>query len=124
MNLLLEEINPFTSDYLYDFISVVDDDDLKQWNMYSEESLVTKYRNNQAILEEASIALPENFSSTLSLHLYDFLEMKQNLLGGNQPLLGEQTASNNWVVHGDHTETGMPLYASDPHLMNAIPSFW
>ena len=27
-------------------------------------------------------------------------------------------------MHGDHTETGMPLYASDPHLMNAIPSFW
>ena len=120
----MEEINPFTSDYLYDSISVVDDDDLKQWNMYSEESLVTRYRNNQAILEEASIPLPNDFNSTLSKHLKKFLETKENLLGGNQPLLGEQTASNNWVVHGDHTETGMPLYASDPHLMNAIPSFW
>ena len=33
-------------------------------------------------------------------------------------------SSNNWVVHGDHTETGMPLFAADPHLGNAIPSNW
>ena len=31
-------------------------------------------------------------------------------------------SSNNWVVHGDHTETGMPLFASDPHLANSLPS--
>ena len=33
-------------------------------------------------------------------------------------------SSNNWVVHGDHTETGMPLLASDPHLGNTLPSSW
>lgn len=33
-------------------------------------------------------------------------------------------SSNNWVIHGDHTETGMPLFASDPHLSNSIPSSW
>ena len=33
-------------------------------------------------------------------------------------------SSNNWVVHGDHTSTGMPLFASDPHLGNSIPSAW
>ena len=120
----MEELNPFTSDYHYDLISIVEDDDLKQWNMYSEESLVTKYRQSQAILEEANIPLPENFNYTMSEHLKEFIEIKESLLGGKQPLLGEQTASNNWVVHGDHTETGMPLYAADPHLMNAIPSFW
>lgn len=32
--------------------------------------------------------------------------------------------SDNWVVHGDHTETGMPLFASDPHLDCSIPSAW
>jgi acyl-homoserine lactone acylase PvdQ len=25
-------------------------------------------------------------------------------------------ASNSWVVHGDHTETGLPMLANDPHL--------
>ena len=33
-------------------------------------------------------------------------------------------SSNNWVVHGDHTETGMPLFAGDPHLGNTLPSSW
>ena len=40
------------------------------------------------------------------------------------PLLGEQVASNHWVVHGDHTATGMPMLASDPHLFNYIPCAW
>ena len=33
-------------------------------------------------------------------------------------------SSNNWVVHGDHTVTGMPILASDPHLQNNLPSSW
>lgn len=33
-------------------------------------------------------------------------------------------ASNNWVIHGKHTSTGMPILASDPHLPNQIPSVW
>lgn len=33
-------------------------------------------------------------------------------------------ASNNFVVHGDHTETGLPLYESDPHLKNTLPCTW
>lgn len=32
--------------------------------------------------------------------------------------------SNNWVVHGDHTDTGMPLLANDPHLGIQMPSIW
>ena len=32
--------------------------------------------------------------------------------------------SNNWVISGKHTKSGMPLLASDPHLKNSIPSMW
>ena len=32
--------------------------------------------------------------------------------------------SNNWVVHGRHTATGMPMLANDPHLGTSLPSFW
>jgi len=56
--------------------------------------------------------------------LKEFIEMREGLLGSDTPLLGEQQASNNWVVHGDHTETGMPLFASDPHLSNGLPTHW
>ncbi|MCO5193419.1 MAG: penicillin acylase family protein [Anaerolineae bacterium] len=32
--------------------------------------------------------------------------------------------SNNWVVNGDHTESGLPLLADDPHLSVQMPSIW
>ena len=32
--------------------------------------------------------------------------------------------SNNWVVSGDHTETGKPLLANDTHLELSIPPIW
>ncbi len=37
---------------------------------------------------------------------------------------GDGIGSNNWVVSGDHTETGLPLLANDPHLGIQMPSIW
>ncbi|MBK8985232.1 MAG: penicillin acylase family protein [Chloroflexi bacterium] len=37
---------------------------------------------------------------------------------------GEGLGSNNWVVGGDHTTTGLPLLANDPHLSVQMPSIW
>src|SRR5690606_6059532 len=39
---------------------------------------------------------------------------------GTGPFLG----SNNWVVSGQHTESGLPLLANDPHLSIQMPSIW
>lgn len=36
----------------------------------------------------------------------------------------ENNGSNNWVVSGSHTTTGLPLLANDPHLGLTIPSVW
>ena len=36
----------------------------------------------------------------------------------------EGVGSNNWVVHGSHTETGQPLLANDPHLKLSAPALW
>jgi penicillin amidase len=33
-------------------------------------------------------------------------------------------ASNNWVVSGNHSVTGKPLLANDPHLRPTAPSIW
>jgi penicillin amidase len=35
-----------------------------------------------------------------------------------------QRASNNWVVNGEHSVTGKPLLANDPHLDFAAPLVW
>jgi penicillin amidase len=37
---------------------------------------------------------------------------------------GDDIGSNNWVVAGSRTETGMPLLANDPHLSIQMPSIW
>lgn len=36
----------------------------------------------------------------------------------------EGTGSNSWVVSGEHTASGKPLLANDPHLGLAAPSIW
>jgi penicillin amidase len=37
---------------------------------------------------------------------------------------GAWLGSNNWVVSGQHTDTGLPLLANDPHLQTQMPSIW
>lgn len=37
---------------------------------------------------------------------------------------GDGIGSNSWVVSGEHTATGKPLIANDPHLAPAMPSIW
>ena len=41
-------------------------------------------------------------------------------LGRSGPGIG----SNSWVVSGEHTSTGEPLLANDPHLAPMMPSLW
>ncbi|MGP3967418.1 penicillin acylase family protein [Streptomyces sp. 6N223] len=43
-----------------------------------------------------------------------------SLLGPN----GAGIGSNSWVISGDHTTTGQPLLANDPHLAPSLPSVW
>lgn len=40
------------------------------------------------------------------------------------PRLGPDTASNEWVVSGEHTGTGLPILANDPHLALDAPILW
>ncbi|MFW5691876.1 MAG: penicillin acylase family protein, partial [Chloroflexota bacterium] len=37
---------------------------------------------------------------------------------------GAGIGSNNWVAHGDITDTGLPLMANDMHLSIEMPSIW
>jgi penicillin G amidase len=40
------------------------------------------------------------------------------------PILPSGQGSNNWVVAGRRSATGMPLLANDPHLFVQVPSIW
>lgn len=42
-----------------------------------------------------------------------------------QPLgSGQGIGSNSWVVSGEHTASGQPILANDPHLAPSAPSIW
>ena len=50
-------------------------------------------------------------------------------IAGTPPQIGlamgsTAVGSNNWVVSGEHTATGLPLLANDPHLGIQMPSIW
>ncbi|MFH8490578.1 penicillin acylase family protein [Streptomyces longisporoflavus] len=63
---------------------------------------------------------PDGLQSQLS-GLSDILDSVPDAgLGPN----GNGIGSNSWVVSGDHTITGKPLLANDPHLSPQLPSTW
>ncbi|MDQ1292740.1 MAG: penicillin amidase [Actinomycetota bacterium] len=37
---------------------------------------------------------------------------------------GDGLGSNSWVISGEHTATGKPMLANDPHLSSEIPGVW
>lgn len=65
-------------------------------------------------VSQTAAAMPELAELTALLNQVDALV-------GNQ---GEGIGSNSWVVSGEHTESGKPLLANDPHLGAALPSVW
>src|SRR5699024_6142120 len=56
-------------------------------------------------------------------HLAGLTEMLTTL-DALMPSVGEGVGSNSWVVAGEHTDTGLPLLANDPHLGATLPSVW
>ncbi|MBF13465.1 MAG: hypothetical protein CMF46_03775 [Legionellales bacterium] len=65
---------------------------------------IAKLSDNQLIIEK----------------LLDMLKIVNSKLGYDLADLG----SNNWVISGQHTKTGKPILACDPHLGATIPSVW
>lgn len=56
--------------------------------------------------------------------LYPNMADIETLASLTLPDFGSIEASNNWVVDGNHTKTGKPLLANDPHLGFSAPSIW
>jgi len=59
-----------------------------------------------------------------------FGEIAESVLGCQKNVRGSlgsdpvQPGSNNWVIDGSKSTTGMPLLANDPHLFIGMPSVW
>lgn len=56
----------------------------------------------------------------------DWQAINTTLIGEAPTVLGRDAfvGSNNWVISGEHTDTGHPLLANDPHLSIQLPAIW
>jgi penicillin amidase len=68
---------------------------------------------------------PKDAPTTLAgmLPIYDRLAL-DSLYRALPAVVGPNYASNNWVVDGNHSASGKPLLANDPHLAFGAPGFW
>ncbi|RWZ64790.1 penicillin acylase family protein [Labedella populi] len=69
----------------------------------------------------------EAASGPLTEDAAEALTTVRSALRGLPELLGQagtDIGSNAWVVSGEHTASGEPLLANDPHLGPALPSIW
>ena len=62
-----------------------------------------------------------NLSAQTIAGLNDYLQV-QNQFAEHSGFFGQALGSNNWVVAGALTVSGMPLLANDPHLQVGLPS--
>jgi penicillin amidase len=85
------------------------DDILELYNAYRRpvrfqpEDLISQVRNEEN--QYRDMALQDE---------QDYFEMMHTEL--------ENIGSNNWIVSGDHTQSGYPIMANDPHRSLAVPS--
>ena len=68
--------------------------------------------------QPARAPLPKELLEALE-GLNDGLKAMPDLLGKGQGL-----GSNSWVVDGQHSTTGEPILANDPHLGISVPGIW
>lgn len=102
------------------------------------EDMVTGYVTEYPMDYFPTIVQPEDlpeageaFAKTLARGWGDGITGQYARLAGNFDdsvglvfARGEGIGSNNWVVSGDLTTSGMPLLANDPHLGIQMPSIW
>lgn len=72
--------------------------------------------------KELFITYPENAQSIIEVNLNNPVNVSGYF--DSSVLPNEFNGSNNWVVSGDKTKSGLPLLADDPHLGLSTPSIW
>jgi penicillin amidase len=80
-------------------------------------------------IQESALKVESQRSQAVSdfeLSTFDLKPLADKMARLDQALgpAGNGIGSNSWAVSGEHTTTGMPLLANDPHLGIQMPSIW
>lgn len=88
------------------------------------------YENRPTIIWEEELPIEGGFADPISIDTAGIRGIETAFAGNYEPetlsLFGfdDSIGSNNWVVSGERSESGMPLLANDPHLGIQNPSIW
>ena len=100
-------------------------------NMYSELSRVALIQKaGLDAMQEIRPAYPQNYPVIVPAGV-SYEKLKLGGLKSNMDFLrslskgqGSGLGSNSWAIAGNHTDTGKPYLADDPHLGIQMPSIW
>ncbi len=85
----------------------------------SHEPIVTNRRVNAATRNAPKPARPDHVVDASLTRARDAARKLPALLGTDEGI-----GSNSWVVDGEHSTTGKPILANDPHLAPTMPGVW
>ena len=105
----------------------------ERFNAFGEEKFahiepVYPFNNKPTVFQIEDIPGLEQYAN-VSPNRLDAANVTLQLINPQTPNMdifggGDGVGSNSWVVSGEHTETGLPLMANDPHLAIQMPSIW
>ena len=77
-----------------------------------------------AMLTQQDTATPviNSFSRVDWMHSFTSILDASQRVFEQEKLGGEAVGSNAWVVSGEHSQSGAPILANDPHLQHALPT--
>jgi penicillin G amidase len=82
---------------------------------------------HEEIVQSPTSATVANEALPIDEGILAAIERAARRVNGVEGVLGrpfEGIGSNNWVVSGEHTTSGLPLLSNDPHLGIQLPSIW
>lgn len=81
---------------------------------------IVEAEGSGSLAARASVTIPPAALDDLA-RAYSAVEAVHRVTGGG---FGDGIGSNSWTVSGEHTPTGYPMLANDPHLSIQMPSIW
>lgn len=92
-----EEIVPFGLKFSHNFTTILSEEEMKQEGLASEKTLWERYQ--EGIKGYKTKPFPRGSSNVST-------EGEDSRVTDNAQFIDDQKASNNWVIHGNHTATG------------------
>jgi len=91
---------------------------------YNETYVSKEFLQKKNLITKNEIPLNlDNFIQNLKIPeiKYKVSSIEQSNISKGYEEISNGHASNSWLIHGNYTKSGKPLFSNDPHMKNRIP---